>query len=249
MINVSNIKVPTSTKQEENEREKRKLNTDIDSKGNNEAIMYDVENSKKIKKSINNSEEIMKMSIPPPMSNNNQIGIQIFIDEINQVYFSRFSQHANKIQQAKMLASLFGKQDLHGHDASIGDVWVGVIKYSEFTIKERISVLRKIPGIKEISDTQILKILVNNHLIDFMVIIFKLIHIGTKNIISNFLQIFNLLFCHRGESYMPLPNKIILTSKWIETLIGKKTKDGLFDFIKKFNQLDLKDSEKAVLLP
>jgi hypothetical protein len=48
---------------------------------------------------------------------------------------------------------------------------------------------------------------------------------------------------------MPLPNKIILTSKWIETLIGKKTKDGLFDFIKKFNQLDLKDSEKAVLLP
>ena len=122
MINVSNIKVPTSTKQEENEREKRKLNTDIDSKGNNEAIMYDVENSKKIKKSINNSEEIMKMSIPPPMSNNNQIGIQIFIDEINQVYFSRFSQHANKIQQAKMLAIICGKQYLHGHDASIGDV-------------------------------------------------------------------------------------------------------------------------------
>ena len=43
---------------------------------------------------------------------------------------------------------------------------------------------------------------------------------------------------------MPLPNNIILTSQWIETIFGKETKDGIFDFVEKFNKLDLKIQRK-----
>ena len=62
-------------------------------------------------------------------------------------------------------------------------------------------------------------------------------------------KIFNSSFYINGETYKTLPNKIILTKKWLSKLFGKETKDYFVNFFEKFNRLELNDTEKAIMFP
>ena len=48
---------------------------------------------------------------------------------------------------------------------------------------------------------------------------------------------------------MILENGLIHSRKWREKVIGKETTNAIFDFCERFNKLQLKDSEIAILLP
>ena len=52
-----------------------------------------------------------------------------------------------------------------------------------------------------------------------------------------------------GQYYDVLPNKIIFSSIWLEKLFGTETSDLILDIFSKIYQLNLLDSEKAVLFP
>ena len=57
------------------------------------------------------------------------------------------------------------------------------------------------------------------------------------------------VFYIRGESYINFNDEIYYTRKWCEKIVGKQTTDAIFEFSEKFNQLELFDSEKAILFP
>ena len=50
-------------------------------------------------------------------------------------------------------------------------------------------------------------------------------------------------------SYINFNDEIYYTRKWCEKIVGKQTTDAIFEFSEKFNQLELFDSEKAILFP
>ena len=52
-----------------------------------------------------------------------------------------------------------------------------------------------------------------------------------------------------GESYTVFENGLVHTRAWSERTCGKETTDAIFDFCERFNELELFDSEKAVLVP
>ncbi len=54
---------------------------------------------------------------------------------------------------------------------------------------------------------------------------------------------------NEGQYYDVLPNKIIFSSVWLEKLFGTETSDLILDIFSKIYQLNLLDSEKAVLFP
>ena len=68
-----------------------------------------------------------------------------------------------------MLASL-RCQNLYGFDASIAEVWNGVINFAHFSIKNMIDFVKKIPGVDSIKETEDFRILVDNRLIDFFLV-------------------------------------------------------------------------------
>ncbi len=52
-----------------------------------------------------------------------------------------------------------------------------------------------------------------------------------------------------GESYTVFENGLVHTRAWSEKTCGKETTDAIFDFCERFNELELFDSEKAILVP
>jgi hypothetical protein len=54
---------------------------------------------------------------------------------------------------------------------------------------------------------------------------------------------------NEGQYYDVLPNKIIFSSTLLEKLFGTETSNLILDIFSKIYQLNLLDSEKAVLFP
>ena len=177
--------------------------------------------------------------------NNDEIEINILIQELYDVYLNHNSKYRNKIQQANMLASLNPCQ-LKGHDATLKDVWIGVITKTQTNCKYMIELIRKLPGVGSIRDTDQFKSFINDNVFEYylvkIILLIKIkISIYDSFFVSN--KMFNSVF------YMNFNDEIYYTRKWREKIVGKQTTDAIFEFSEKFNQLELFDSEKAILFP
>ena len=99
---------------------------------------------------------------------NTEQTICMFKKEVCELFSKYMSKYSNEIQEVRMLAQLSHK-NLYGYDANIEDAWVGIIKYGEISVKERIAFMRKIPGLSDNFDKEGFVNLINKNLINFLV--------------------------------------------------------------------------------
>ena len=98
----------------------------------------------------------------------NETSLENVIEQVYDCYMVQSCKFLNQIEQANILASL-NCQALEGNEASLKDVWNGIIQLTQINVKCMVQLIRKIPGVGEISDEEF-AILCNQHLMDFYLV-------------------------------------------------------------------------------
>ena len=159
-----------------------------------------------------------------------QLTLSFMSDKIYQVHIETNDRVAGFYQRAQQFIKSKNSITLvEGHNASLVDVWTGLLEGTKKNIKELISFARQIPGFDKVN-TDDLKTILDNRLFDFFMIKHSFLFID-------------------GECYIMLPNNIQYTKSWLTSVIGKLMTDALFEFADEFNQLGLTTKEVALMVP
>lgn len=133
----------------------------------------DVNNEKQDYMRNNNNFEVMFENYPvihqSTVNNNHEAALKIFLKQLNAAYASCNSKYINHIQNARSISCLNLKQ-LKGHDATLKEVWHGIIGSMQTNIKRMTEYIRDIPGIDSIDDIQDLRIIINHHIMDYYLV-------------------------------------------------------------------------------
>ena len=116
-----------------------------------------------------------------------------------------------------------------GEDATLKDVWDGLLESIPQCVKCLISFAKEMPGLNEISQKD-LTLIINNKLFDYFIIKHSPLFIN-------------------GESYCMLPNNIQYSRKWMSRVVGVEMVDRMFEFADEFNSLRMTSKEIALLFP
>ncbi|CAF4377245.1 unnamed protein product, partial [Rotaria sp. Silwood2] len=116
--------------------------------------------------------------------------------------------------------------EFSGDYPSLQDIWAGLTDAIPFHVKNLITFAREMPAINEIDFDDYHKIM-NNRLFDFWLI-------KHAPLIRN------------NESYIMLPNGLQYTRQWMNKIIGEEMVEIMFEFAKKFNELNLTQEEYAL---
>jgi len=122
-----------------------------------------------------------------------------------------------------------GIEDFPGQSSSLHDIWAGLTDAIPSHVKNLIAFAREMPAVNEIGLDDFHKMM-NNRLFDFWLI-------KHAPLIRN------------NESYMMLPNGLQYTRQWMTRIIGEEMVQTMFDFARKFNNLQLTDQEHALIFP
>ena len=80
--------------------------------------------------------------------------MQLLVDQLNSIFVSTNSTLNMQKQEMNMIACLHPKHNLYGYDATIEDVYYGLMRAMEYDIKKIISLFQQMPGIGSIIDKQ-----------------------------------------------------------------------------------------------
>ncbi|CAF1526938.1 unnamed protein product [Rotaria sp. Silwood1] len=116
-----------------------------------------------------------------------------------------------------------------GDQSSLQDIWVGLTDAIPCHVKNLITFAREMPAINEIELYDFHKIM-NNRLFDFWLIK-------------------HAPLIHNNQSYIMLPNGLQYTRQWMNKIIGEEMVETMFEFAKKFNELNLTQEEFALIFP
>ena len=157
-----------------------------------------------------------------------QIISSLLSDKIYQIHIEH-NDKVVKLQERAIRLLYQGVQEYDGHDATIKEVWEGLLESIPQVVKNLIAFAREIPGLNELSQVDF-NLIINNKVFDFFILRHAPLFIN-------------------GESFMMLPNNIQYTRKWMNQVIGQEMADDLFNFSTRFNKLGLTTKEMALLYP
>ncbi|CAF4254440.1 unnamed protein product, partial [Rotaria magnacalcarata] len=120
-------------------------------------------------------------------------------------------------------------KEFPGDYSSVQDIWAGLTDAIPFHVKNFITFAREMPAINEIDLDDFNKIM-NNRLFDFWLIK-------------------HAPLIHNNESYIMLPNGLQYTRQWMNHIMGEKMVETMFEFARKFNELNLTQEEYALIFP
>lgn len=143
-----------------------------------------------------------------------------------------YVEHNEKVVKLYERAIKLVYQDVktfEGDDATITEVWDGLLESIPHCVKCLITLVREIPGLNEISQKDLTTI-INNRLFDYFIIKHSALFIN-------------------GESFMMLPNNIQYTRKWMNCIIGEEMVDAMFKFATEFNSLRMTSKEISLIYP
>ncbi|CAF2123009.1 unnamed protein product [Rotaria magnacalcarata] len=129
------------------------------------------------------------------------------------------------------MTSMINQQikEFPGDYSSVQDIWAGLTDAIPFHVKNFITFAREMPAINEIDLDDFNKIM-NNRLFDFWLIK-------------------HAPLIHNNESYIMLPNGLQYTRQWMNHIMGEKMVETMFEFARKFNELNLTQEEYALIFP
>lgn len=157
-----------------------------------------------------------------------QIISSLLSDKIYQIHIEH-NDKVVKLQERAIRLLYQGVQEYDGHDATIKEVWEGLLESIPQVVKNLIAFAREIPGLNELTQTDF-NLIINNKVFDFFILRHAPLFIN-------------------GESFMMLPNNIQYTRSWMNQVIGNEMTDDLFSFSTRFNKLGLTTKEMALLYP
>ncbi|CAM4795194.1 unnamed protein product [Rotaria magnacalcarata] len=134
-------------------------------------------------------------------------------------------------QLMERMTSMINQQikEFPGDYSSVQDIWAGLTDAIPFHVKNFITFAREMPAINEIDLDDFNKIM-NNRLFDFWLIK-------------------HAPLIHNNESYIMLPNGLQYTRQWMNHIMGEKMVETMFEFARKFNELNLTQEEYALIFP
>lgn len=149
-------------------------------------------------------------------------------DKIYQIYIDHNKPVENLLERAWCL---LGNQVnvFEGWNASVKQVWDGLLESIPTQVKNLIFICKEIPGLNELCQKDLTN-LVNNRLFDYFLIKHASLFIN-------------------GESFLMLPNKIQYTRNWMLKIIGHEMVNSIFKFAEEFNALKLTSKEMALMYP
>ena len=118
---------------------------------------------------INDNDVISRSSVVTRNVSNNELVLKTFIQEVSGVYRLHSSSIQNLVQQASIVAS-FNSKELNRSDVTIKDIWRGLLENVPMEVKSMIALVKDLPGVRGINNTQDLAIIINHHIVDYYLV-------------------------------------------------------------------------------
>ena len=113
--------------------------------------------------------------------------------------------------------------------AIMKEVWEGLLDSIPLIIRDLIVISRELPGLNELS------------IADFSTIV--------NNKVFDFYLLRNAPLLQHDESYYMLPNGVIYSRAWMNSIIGSEMTNAIFRFSQRLNKMQFTTKEMAILLP
>nr|ASL70613.1 nuclear receptor [Brachionus koreanus] len=175
-----------------------------------------------------NSKIVATLNYSSSFDDTYHIVSSLLSDKIYQIHIEHNDPVEKLLDRASLLINAQVSEFI-GCNATVKEVWDGLLQSIPAQVKSLICLCKEIPGLNELCQKDLTN-LVNNRLFDYFLIKHAPLFIN-------------------GESYLMLPNKIQYTKSWMLRIIGREMVDTIFQFAHEFNSLKMTAKEIALMYP